>query len=91
MSGRIPGSSSTWLDSCNGSNEQLHPSSTIGSDGQPVRGIDCVASHNRWMVRDSFGQTLSTSVDEIKGGDKSFSIRLKEPRRCSTRAPRCRA
>jgi len=48
-------------------------------DGQPVRGIDCVASLKRWMVRDSSGQTLSTSVDEIKGGDKSFSIRLKEP------------
>jgi peptide/nickel transport system substrate-binding protein len=49
-------------------------------DGQPVRGIDCVASLKRWMVRDSFGQTLSISVDEMKGGDdKSFSIQLKEP------------
>src|SRR6516165_1558452 len=49
-------------------------------DGQPVRGIDCVASLKRWMVRDSFGQTLSNSVDEMKGGDdKSFLIRLKEP------------
>ena len=49
-------------------------------DGQPVRGIDCVASLKRWMVRDSCGQTLSISIDEIKGGDdKSFSIRLKEP------------
>jgi peptide/nickel transport system substrate-binding protein len=49
-------------------------------DGQPVRGIDCVASLKRWIVRDSFGQTLSISVDEMKGGDdKSFSIRLKEP------------
>src|SRR5271169_484824 len=49
-------------------------------DGQPVRGIDCVASLKRWMVRDSFGQTLSASVDGMTGGeDKSFSIRLKEP------------
>ena len=49
-------------------------------DGQPVREIDCVASLKRWMVRDSFGQTLSNSVDEMKGGDdKSFLIRLKEP------------
>src|SRR5271156_3761614 len=49
-------------------------------DEQPVRGIDCVASLKRWMVRDSFGQTLSTSVDEMKGGDdKNFSIRLKQP------------
>jgi peptide/nickel transport system substrate-binding protein len=49
-------------------------------DGQPVRGADCVASLKRWMVRDSFGQTLSISVEEMKGDDdKSFSIRLKEP------------
>jgi len=49
-------------------------------DGQPVRGADCVASLKRWMVRDSFGQTLSTSIDEMNGGDDgSFSIRLKEP------------
>jgi peptide/nickel transport system substrate-binding protein len=49
-------------------------------DGQPVRGADCVASLKRWMVRDSFGQTVATTVDEMKGGDdKSFTIRLKEP------------
>jgi len=49
-------------------------------DGQPVRGADCVASLKRWMVRDSFGQTLSTALDEMKGGDDdSFTIRLKEP------------
>ncbi len=49
-------------------------------DGQPVRGRDCVASLKRWMARDSFGQTLAGSVDEMKGGDdKSFTIRLKEP------------
>jgi peptide/nickel transport system substrate-binding protein len=49
-------------------------------DGQPVRGADCTASLKRWMVRDSFGQTLATVVEEMKGGDnKSFTIRLKEP------------
>jgi peptide/nickel transport system substrate-binding protein len=49
-------------------------------DGQPVRGRDCVASLERWMVRDSFGQTLATAVAEMKGSDdKSFTIRLKEP------------
>jgi peptide/nickel transport system substrate-binding protein len=32
------------------------------------------------MVRDSFGQTLSTALDEMKGGGAdSFTIRLKEP------------
>ena len=29
-------------------------------DGQPVRGIDCVASLKRWMARDGLGQTLAT-------------------------------
>ena len=49
-------------------------------DGQPVRGIDCTASLNRWMARDSFGQTLAAEIAEMKGGDdKSFSIRLKQP------------
>src|SRR6202023_3182130 len=36
-------------------------------DGQPVRGADCTASLKRWMVRDSFGQTLATVVEEMKG------------------------
>ena len=27
-------------------------------DGDPVRGTDCVVSLQRWMVRDSFGQSL---------------------------------
>ena len=49
-------------------------------DGSPVRGIDCVASLKRWMVRDSHGQSLALVLDEIKpDGDKSFSIKLKEP------------
>src|SRR5271154_5846816 len=49
-------------------------------DGSPVRGADCVASLKRWMVRDSFGQTLARAVAEMTGGDTdSFAIKLKEP------------
>jgi peptide/nickel transport system substrate-binding protein len=49
-------------------------------DGQPVRGIDCTTSLQRWMARDALGQTLATAISEMKGGnDKNFSIRLKEP------------
>jgi peptide/nickel transport system substrate-binding protein len=49
-------------------------------DGSPVKGIDCVASLKRWMARDSHGQTLASLLDEIKpDGDKSFSLKLKEP------------
>jgi peptide/nickel transport system substrate-binding protein len=49
-------------------------------DGSPVRGQDCVASLKRWMARDSHGQSLALALDEMKpDGDKSFSIKLKEP------------
>ena len=49
-------------------------------DGQPVRGIDCVASLKRWMARDGLGQTLATVVEEMTGGDdRDFTIRLREP------------
>ncbi|HEY2539918.1 MAG TPA: ABC transporter substrate-binding protein [Stellaceae bacterium] len=49
-------------------------------DGQPVRGADCTASLQRWMARDSLGQTLAGEIAEMKGGDdKTFSIRLKQP------------
>ncbi len=49
-------------------------------DGQPVRGIDCTTSLQRWMARDALGQTLATAVAGIEGGtDKKFSIRLKTP------------
>ena len=49
-------------------------------DGLPVSGADCVASLQRWMVRDAFGQSLATAVDKIEAaGEKSFTIRLKEP------------
>jgi hypothetical protein len=49
-------------------------------DGQPVRGIDCVASLKRWMARDALGQTLASQIDEMTGADdKDFMIRLKAP------------
>src|SRR5260370_6562238 len=49
-------------------------------DGEPVRGTDCVVSLQRWLVRDSFGQSLATAVDKIETtSDKGFTIRLKEP------------
>ena len=49
-------------------------------DGEPVRATDCVVSLRRWMVRDSFGQSLATAVDKIEtADDKSFTIGLKEP------------
>src|SRR5258708_22094912 len=49
-------------------------------DGEPVRGTDCVVSLQRWMVRDSFGQSLATAVDKIENAvDKGFTIRVKEP------------
>jgi peptide/nickel transport system substrate-binding protein len=49
-------------------------------DGSPVRSVDCVASLKRWMARDSHGQSIAAVLDEMKpDGDKSFSIKLKEP------------
>src|SRR6202049_3817067 len=49
-------------------------------DGSPVRGVDCVASVRRWMVRDGHGQSIAAVLDEIKpDGDKGFTIKLKEP------------
>src|SRR5216683_2261292 len=49
-------------------------------DGEPVRGTDCVASLQRWMVRDAFGQSLAAAVDKMEAvGDKGLTIRLKEP------------
>src|SRR5215470_19143423 len=49
-------------------------------DGQPVTAEDCVASINRWAVKDSTGQKLMTFVSEIEAKDpKTLVIRLKEP------------
>ena len=49
-------------------------------DGEPVRGVDCVASLRRWMARDALGATLAAVVDDMKQEDHNcFTIRLKEP------------
>jgi peptide/nickel transport system substrate-binding protein len=49
-------------------------------DGQPVRGIDCTTSINRWAQRDAFGSQLRAQMNEMAPtGDKTFRIRLKTP------------
>ncbi len=49
-------------------------------DGSAVRSADCVASLKRWMARDSHGQSIAAVLDQIApDGDKSFTIKLKEP------------
>lgn len=49
-------------------------------DGEPVRGVDCVASVRRWASRDVFGQTLIAMTDELSAvDDRRFRFRLKEP------------
>jgi peptide/nickel transport system substrate-binding protein len=47
-------------------------------DGEPVRAADCVASLQRWAVREPFGQLLAAVVEEWRVvDDRSFQIRLK--------------
>lgn len=49
-------------------------------DGEPVRAVDCVASLKRWMVRDSFGQTLAEYTDALDApDDRTLVFRLKRP------------
>jgi peptide/nickel transport system substrate-binding protein len=49
-------------------------------DGMPVRSADCIASLQRWMKRDVFGQVLPDVIAEMKAvDDKSFQIILKKP------------
>lgn len=46
-------------------------------DGEPVRASDAVASIQRWMRRDTHGQTLAQRVAEITAlDDRRFAIRL---------------
>jgi len=46
---------------------RLHPARWAQiSRRRAVRGTDCVVSLQRWMLRDSFGQSLATAVDEIE-------------------------
>jgi peptide/nickel transport system substrate-binding protein len=49
-------------------------------DGSPVRASDCVASLQRWMQRDTLGQYLAASSEQIVAlDDRRFEIRLKRP------------
>jgi peptide/nickel transport system substrate-binding protein len=49
-------------------------------DGEPVRAQDCAPSLARWAARDTFGQTLSKSVDSWGvADDRTIKITLKQP------------
>ncbi|WP_242481958.1 ABC transporter substrate-binding protein [Paracraurococcus ruber] len=49
-------------------------------DGEPVRATDCIASLQRWAVRDSFGQVLARAVAEWQAPeDRTLVIRLHRP------------
>eukprot|EP01037_Dinobryon_pediforme_P012017 gene12017-12107_t len=46
-------------------------------DGSPVLARDCVASLNRWMKRDSMGQTLAARIDALEApDDRTLVFRL---------------
>jgi peptide/nickel transport system substrate-binding protein len=50
------------------------------TDGEPVRGRDCIASIKRWAARDPMGQALLTRVAEMTApDDHRFTIRLTRP------------
>jgi peptide/nickel transport system substrate-binding protein len=49
-------------------------------DGEPVRAKDCIASLQRWAVRDGFGQVLARAVAEwAEPDDRTLLIRLHRP------------
>lgn len=49
-------------------------------DGEPVRAKDCVASLERWMVRDGMGQMIRDLKEEfVAVDDRTFRLRLKAP------------
>ena len=49
-------------------------------DGEKVLARDCVASIRRWGSRDSFGQVLMRTANEVVAlDDKRFQFRLKKP------------
>ncbi|WP_369657036.1 ABC transporter substrate-binding protein [Variovorax sp. V213] len=55
-------------------------SGLLWHDGTVVTADDCVASVKRWGAKDPIGQKVMSSVDTIKvEGEKTFSIKLKEP------------
>ena len=50
------------------------------TDGEPVRGRDCVASIKRWAARDPMGQALLARVVEMTApDDRRFTIKLTRP------------
>ncbi|MBV7484642.1 ABC transporter substrate-binding protein [Bordetella sp. BOR01] len=49
-------------------------------DGQPVKAEDCVASIQRWWVRDTLGQRIAALATDISVvDDRSFRLVLKAP------------
>jgi peptide/nickel transport system substrate-binding protein len=49
-------------------------------DNTPVLARDCVASVRRWVVRDTFGQTMMAVTDDISApDDRTIVFRLKSP------------
>lgn len=49
-------------------------------DGAPVRAADCIASIQRWAVRDPFGQLLAAAVDTYAADDdRTIVFTLKRP------------
>lgn len=49
-------------------------------DGTPVRATDCVASLQRWTVRDPFGQLVGRALDAFEAADdRTIRIKLKRP------------
>ena len=49
-------------------------------DGEPVRGLDCIASIRRWAARDPLGQALIAHIVEMSAPeDRVFVIRLHRP------------
>src|ERR1700761_8448356 len=50
------------------------------TDGEPVRGRDCIASIKRWAARDPMGQALLARLAEMTApDDRRFVIRLTRP------------
>ena len=49
-------------------------------DGSPVRAADCIASIQRWAVRDPFGQMLAAAVDSFSAADdRTMVVKLTRP------------
>jgi len=49
-------------------------------DGSPVRAADCIASIQRWGVRDPFGQLLLAAIDGFSAADdRTMVVKLARP------------